>query len=293
MVSVLRAAREVAIAATDGYRLGATVFETRRARTTVVIHGATAVPQSYYAAFAEWLAMTGVRVVTYDYRGVGASRRGSLKGFAATMTDWVERDARAVHAWAGDDVAMIGHSFGGQLIGLLDDLRDVRAAVLVATQLGYYGHWPIAQRARLWATWHVVLPMVVAAAGYLPGRLGLGEDLPAGVALEWARWCRDAEYLIGARPDAAARFAAWSRPTMMIAVKDDPLAPARAIAALAARLSNAPLERRRIDEPLGHFGFFRPRASAHWDEVAEFLCAPAITPFVTTDEIEEDLRYGR
>src|SRR5262249_39825102 len=134
MVSVLRASREVAIAATDGYRLGATVFEPRRARTTVVIHGATAVPQTYYAAFAEWLARPGVRVVTYDYRGVGASRRGSLKGFEATMTDWAERDARAVHAWAGDDVAMIGHSFGGQLIGLLDDLRDVRAAVLVATQ---------------------------------------------------------------------------------------------------------------------------------------------------------------
>ena len=80
MVSVLRAARAITIEATDGYRLGATIFETRRARTTVVIHGATAVPQTYYAAFAEWLAGTGVRVVTYDFRGIGASRRRRRAG---------------------------------------------------------------------------------------------------------------------------------------------------------------------------------------------------------------------
>lgn len=293
MVSLPRSHRRTVIPATDGYLLGATVFEPRRARTTIVIHGATAVPQTYYGAFAEWLSMQGARVITYDYRGVGASRPGTLKGFAATLTDWAERDARAIHAWAGDDVAMIGHSFGGQLIGFLDELRNVRAAAVIATPLAYYGHWPLSSQPKLWATWHLYVPAVVAAFGYAPGWLGLGEDLPAGAALEWARWARHPDYMVADRPDTAARFARWDRPTLLLTVERDPFAPPRAVEAFAARLGNAPVERRRLDAEVGHFGFFRPNASSRWAEVADFLRDPQVTPELTMEEIEEDLRYGR
>ena len=150
MVSVPRttlAPRQTVITAGDGYELGATIFEPRHARGTVVIHGATAVPQRYYAAFAEWLRDRRLRVVTYDYRGIGESRPASLRGFRATMTDWARLDARAAHAWArdqGDDVLIVGHSFGGQILGLVDELHDARGAVYVACQLGGYRYWPIA-----------------------------------------------------------------------------------------------------------------------------------------------------
>src|SRR5262249_35081851 len=74
------------VEAADGEVLGATMFPpSGRGLGTVLVHGATAVPQSYYRHFAAFLATRGMRVITYDYRGVGASRPASLRGFSATM----------------------------------------------------------------------------------------------------------------------------------------------------------------------------------------------------------------
>jgi len=313
MVSVPRpnvatlAPRQIQIAAGDGYPLGATVFEPPRPRGTVVIHGATAVPQRYYAAFADWLRARRLRVITYDYRGIGASRPASLRGFAATMTEWGQLDARAVHAWArdhGDDVVIVGHSFGGQLLGLVDELREAKGALLVAAQLGGYRDWPRAARPKLALTWYALVPAFVAAFGYLPAGAALGVDLPGGVALEWARWCRHRDYLVGYHPDAAARFARWDRPTRLISFADDDFAPPGAIEALASRLGGAPLERDAWTPgddgvaSIGHFGFFRPSAAALWPRATAFLedaLAGEVAPgrWVSEEEIREELEYGR
>src|SRR5687768_441819 len=87
MVSLPRITpRETVITAADGFELGATVIAPPRPRATLVIHGATATKQTYYARFAAYAAARGHRVVTYDYRGVGASRPRSLIGFDATMS---------------------------------------------------------------------------------------------------------------------------------------------------------------------------------------------------------------
>jgi predicted alpha/beta hydrolase len=297
------------IPAADGFPLGATVFEPRRPRATVVIHGATAVPHGYYEAFAGHLAgRARVRVVAYDYRGVGASRPGgALAGFAATMTDWARLDARAVHAWArdlGDPIVLVGHSFGGQLLGLVDELREARGALLVASQLGWYRDWPLAAQPRLALLFRVATPLLTGAFGYLPGRAGLGVDLPAGVAREWARWCTSPGYLVDHDPEAAARFARWDRPTLLLGFTDDDFAPPRTVAALRRRLRGAPLEHRtwrpgdRGLDAVGHFGFFRPRAAALWPDAVGFVGAvlAGVDPrrdVLRAADLEADLRFGR
>ena len=53
----------------------------------------------------------------------------------------------------GRPVAILGHSFGGQLVGLIDEARESAGAIFVGAQLGYYGYWPLLQRARLAVTW--------------------------------------------------------------------------------------------------------------------------------------------
>jgi predicted alpha/beta hydrolase len=131
-------------------------------------------------------------VLTYDYRGVGRSRRGPLgrAANAMTMRDWAERDAVAAHrALVARDpsarVLAVAHSFGGQTLGLSDALHDVSAAAMVGVQFGYVGHWPAAGRARLGLAWNVLVPSFSSALGYVPGWSGIGEDLPGGVAREW------------------------------------------------------------------------------------------------------------
>ena len=53
-------------------------------RAVVIINAATSVRCSYYARFAEYLFSHGMDVMLFDYRGIGASRTGSLRGFKAS-----------------------------------------------------------------------------------------------------------------------------------------------------------------------------------------------------------------
>jgi predicted alpha/beta hydrolase len=310
--------RFITLTTRDDHRISATWFEPLgRARATVVIHGATAVPQSYYLRFAQHLAASSYRVLTYDYRGIGSSRPSSLRGFRATMTDWALYDARAALEEAQREhpelpLVFVGHSFGGQLLGLLDQARDVKGAVLVGAQLGYYGHWPMPERVRLALTWKVLVPTLTRMFGYLPGKAGIGEDLPRGVAEEWARWCSHPEYLISEHPAARSRFARFQRPTLFYSFTDDTFGPEGAVNALVDRLSGAALTHRRLDprelgeHSVGHFGFFRPRfedslwREARWfiDDLVEdrqsFQPAARRSVFsVSTDEVMADLAHGR
>lgn len=264
--------------------LGGTLFQPpAAAEATVIVHGATATPQSYYRRFAEYLAASGLRVLTYDYRGVGRSRPEVLRGYRATMTEWAKVDAAGAHAYVRErfgasPVVIVGHSFGGQLFGLIDDVQEARGAVLVGSQLGYYGSWPLVTRLKLGLVWRAVVPSCTAMWGYLPGKIGIGEDLPRGVAEEWARWCSHPDYLMGEHEDARDRFARFSRPLRLYSFTDDVYAPERTVKHLLRYFPNADVERVIVapgdhgGEPIGHFGFFRPRfRDTFWADTASYV----------------------
>jgi predicted alpha/beta hydrolase len=320
MISRGDSERGLDVSACDGFRLKATVFTpAERPRGTVLINGATAVPATYYRRFAGFLARSGLRAVTYDYRGIGASAPPTLRGFEATMSDWAELDARGLFHFVRSEweepVALVGHSFGGQLIGLVDELRHASGALLVGAQLGYFGYWPLLERPRLWAIWRGLVPAATAAYGFLPGKLGLGNDLPSGVAREWARWCSQPGYLLSEHPSARVRFALFDKPVRFYSFGDDDYAPERAVEELIALFVNSKLDRRRFDaaelgvDEVGHFGFFRPRlAETLWPEALQFLDATCSGRSPAPSEIERkpdelwgfdvnevmaDLNYGR
>lgn len=273
-------ALDLTIPARDGFPLAATFFEPDGdpRGIVVVVNGATAVPRSYYAAFATWLAGRGFPTLTYDYRGIGGSRPPRLRGFPATMREWATEDMAGAFAWArkraaSARLAVVGHSSGGWLLGFLPEATDLALLVTVASQSGHWRHWEGARRWRRWLDWHVLLPVVARAWGYVPGRMGLGEDLPRNVALQWARWCRDQRFTT-TEPDVdygriACPLVAWS-------FRDDAYAPPAAVDALLREFRNARIERRTISPeeagaPVGHFGFFRPRHERLWREVEAAL----------------------
>lgn len=272
------------VPATDGYPLAVSVYEPASPTTrVVVIASATAVKRSYYAAFAAWLARTGVRVVTFDYRGIGGSRPRELASLEASLVDWGERDLSAVLAWAaktyGDGKTdAVVHSVGGQLLGLVPDPSMVRHVVMVGSQSGDLRLWPaVTNRVLFGALWYAVVPMIASTLGYLPGSLGIGEDLPGGVAREWARWCRTPGYVVGGA-DGAARREGYRRlgsPVLAFGFEDDDYAPTAAVDALLALYDHARITRRHVpasEHRVGHFGFFRARFEhTLWREAAAFL----------------------
>lgn len=314
---------ELSLSTADGTTLGARLFEPEtgvEVRGSVLVHGATATPSRYYDRFARWLAGRGYRVLTYDYRGIGRSRRGRLgrEANAMRMRAWAEEDAVAAQeALRARDprapMLVVAHSFGGQSLGLTDALHEVAAAAMVGVQLGWVGHWPTVGRARLGLVWNVLVPTFTSTLGYVPGWAGMGEDLPGGVAREWARWCTSPGYLLDHVDGARERFARFEAPTLFYSFTDDDYAPRAAVEHYLATLSGAARTHRRfaptdlgVDE-IGHFGFFRPRFEPTlWLEVARFFDdvtlgrTPRLAPHLSRlairpseDDIALDLAYGR
>ena len=282
---------ELTIAALDGFRLAATSVEPAAGRTpagpghSVLILAATAVRRRYYARFAGYLAEHGMRVLSFDYRGIGDSRPGSLRGFSARMHEWARLDAagalRHVHeAWGETRPLLVGHSFGGQALGLLPQPLEARAALLVAAQSGYWGHWRGPRRLGMFALWHAAVPLLCRLFGYFPAaRLGLGEDLPRGVAEEWAAWGRLRGYVFEADGGAWKEgYRAVTLPIRAYSFADDTFAPRPAVDALLEGYARAPIERRHLAPAelgarrIGHWGFFREGLqSSLWPEALTWL----------------------
>jgi len=107
------------------------------ARGAVLIVPAMGVPQAFYAAFATWLTNEGFHVATFDYRGMGKSRRGPLSAVHANIITWAQQDTAAVlHALAarapGLPITWIGHSLGGQIIPFVPEHRSVSKVITIA-----------------------------------------------------------------------------------------------------------------------------------------------------------------
>ncbi|MGJ9419950.1 serine aminopeptidase domain-containing protein [Massilia sp. CMS3.1] len=274
----------------NGAQLAATLWPAPDPKAIVLIHPATAVTQAFYEPFARHLASLGLIALTYDYRGTGRSRGPSLRGETVTMAGWMLEDVPAVTRWAGArwpglPLLAVGHSVGGHALVLSGGQHDVRAGVLIATHAGITrtirGR---AERARVWCVMRVLAPLLCAIKGYMPGRrIGLGEDLPRGVMLQWSRWTTLPRYFYDDPAlDAARRAAAVRMPLLVLGFNDDLWANPHAMDILLSGVTGAPIERRQVAPravglaSIGHMGFFRKRcAGALWPQVGDWLLAQA------------------
>jgi predicted alpha/beta hydrolase len=257
-------------------------------KATVVIGSAMGVKQDFYAAFAQWLAGQGYLVLSFDYRGMGASRpaeaRRSLRGFKADLYDWVRDYDAAIGALLADapgvPLYVVGHSLGAQLPGLLKHRDRIAGMVSVAAGSGYWrDNAPQLRRIVLYF-WHVLVPVATALFGYFPGRrIGKVGDLPRGVILQWRRWCMNPRYHVGAEGAAAREAFAGARfPVVALSITDDELMTERGTRVLIDCYENAPCELQRIAPAdvgaprIGHFGLFRPQFQATlWQRVEQRL----------------------
>ncbi len=242
---------------------------TEPARGAVILVPAMGVPQSYYGAFATWLAREGFLVATFDYRGMGLSRRSSLRDVDADIVTWAEQDTQAVLAKlvaraSGLPVTWIGHSLGGQIIPFVKERAGVEKILTVATGSGYWRQNSPPLRRKVWIFWWAAVPLATPLFGYFPGkRLGMVGDLPRGVVRQWRRWCLDPEYAVGDGEAVRARFGEVTTPITSFSFTDDEMMSAENTASLHGFYEGAPKAMRRIspDElgvpKIGHFGFFR------------------------------------
>jgi predicted alpha/beta hydrolase len=279
--------QDTTIEAVDGYRLAATSFTPAgEPRGVALINSATAVPRRIYRGFAAYLTERGLAALTYDYRGIGGSRPASLRGFSARMRDWASLDATAAlaharRAYPRVPLVAVGHSFGGHAIGLVPNNSEIARALLVASQAGYWRLFASPERYRVYLIMRCIGTPIAKILGYVPGRLGLGVDMPGGVFLEWADWVTRRRYFFD-DPTLAelANFPRYRGPLTAIGLADDPWATPEAIAVLLAGFTGTQPEFRLVHPAdigvakIGHFGFFRPNhRETLWRPAADWLAA--------------------
>jgi predicted alpha/beta hydrolase len=253
-------------------------------KAAVIIPSAMGVAQQFYTQFAQWLAGQGYHVTTFDYRGIGLSAPPSLRGFPVNIFDWAEDCAAVIDAVKSQlpDVPLhwIGHSLGGQLLGLIPNRARIDRVVTVATGSGYWLENTWRTKSVVWWLWFVVVPIALRVAGYFPGkRLRKVGNLPRGVMAQWRRWCLSREYVVGAEGEHVREaYASVRMPMLSLSFTDDELMSARGIRSLHGLYTNAPVEYRRISPPdvgarhIGHFGFFRPQFERTlWPLVPQWL----------------------
>ena len=280
----------------DGYNLLATTFEPSgpsRQNRLAVINAGAGIPARYYQSFATSLAEAGIPVVTYDYRGIGKSRFGPLNGFSASVEDWGSKDCAAILSYAKlafpkAKIAIIGHSVGSFLTGFVTDPAGIDLFAFIGGHTGYFGDYRLRSRLQMALMWHVVMPAISKKYGYFPGRrFGLPEDLPLGVALEWAaRRKPDFRWNINqpdGSPDTARRgqitdrFAAFSGRGLLLRTIDDAFVTNSASRRLQGLFSGVQFADHPIDPKqagigkVGHFGFFRSRNKALWPLVTNWI----------------------
>jgi predicted alpha/beta hydrolase len=204
----------VEIRTADGVGLQAMVYRPQGSRgRAVLVAGGLGIPQRFYAPFATWLAERGHRVLTFDLRGMGSSRRPehrrSLRGLDADMLTWARRDfPAAVRALsdesAGESIALIGHSLGAHHAAMTDSDTQARidTVVSVAAGAGYWRDWAPPSRRLAPLMLHLAAPLLTPVLGYFPGRaLRMVGDLPGPAMRQWTRWCRHPDFAWGAEPD--------------------------------------------------------------------------------------------
>jgi predicted alpha/beta hydrolase len=271
--------------ATDGHQLVARRFEANgQVKANVVIASAMAVPQSFYGPFARYLANHGYAAWTFDYRGIGESRTGSLRRFKADLGDWLHKDYDALLRMIGEaaptlPLFVVGHSFGGQVAPLLPSRERLAGLVNIAVGSGSTRHLTPRMRRSAPLLWHVLAPALCPVFGYFPGaRLGVVGDLPTGALFQWRRWCLTPEYLLTGEPGAREAYATADYPVLALSFVDDELLLEHGSRLLHDAYRKRIPDYRVIDAAhhglarIGHFGFFKPQSEAGlWPLVSNWL----------------------
>ena len=267
-----------------GHFLSVSVFEPKeRAKAAIMICSATGVKQSLYYKFAQFLAAQDYVVYTFDYAGIGQSKPDSLKRFNTSASQWANNDIESVLKMLKTkhtDIPLLalGHSIGGQLLGITPSNNQLDGVILVAAQMGYWKMWKGVQKYSMALLWYVLMPLSIKFKGYFPGRLlGSSEDLPKDMALEWRSWCMSPNYLFDKVEGADKKYQGVTVPLYSISAEDDKFAPQNVVNWISQRYQNAKVTRIHLLpkelnlKSIGHFGYFRSHKKVVWHQLLTII----------------------
>lgn len=191
----------------DDYHLSARFYAhntVNKKNLPVLICPATGITKQFYNSFATWLSEQGYDVLVFDFRGIGDSLHGPLSKSEASIVQWGQLDIPAaihtlLYRTKASQVILLGHSAGGQLLGIIPNHEKVAKVVAVSGSSGHIKG--LKGRTKLLAPlmFKAIFPIARLTLGYGPtSAIGMGENLPKDVARQWAEFCSKPGYVINA-----------------------------------------------------------------------------------------------
>ncbi|WP_063291021.1 alpha/beta hydrolase family protein [Pseudovibrio sp. Ad5] len=252
-------------------------------KSSVIIHGATGVPQLFYAKFARWVAEQGHLCLTYDYRDFGASKQIHPRNSSATMSDWGLYDQQAafdalLQLADTPSTHVIGHSLGGFMLPFHRNLDMVDKVTTVACGQVYWRDHHMPYFLTVVAFWYLLGPAVTRMKGYLPGKaLGIGADIPAGVYWQWRKWCTSPTFF---KDDIGSALPSmnpkpFTGPIKIMSFTDDDLAPNASVERLPPLYKDAQVTRQILNpadfelKEVGHLKAFAKQNAVLWPEILD------------------------
>ncbi|MGI9355117.1 MAG: alpha/beta hydrolase family protein [Rhizobiaceae bacterium] len=274
----------VLIEAGNDWTLHGTLYageETQADLPAILISAAAAVPHTYYANFAKFLVKAGAQgALIYDYRGIAASAGDHKRWRSLQMKDQALLDFPAAagflqERFPDNTLVGLGHSYGGQALGLSGVADGFARYATVATMSGYWRSLDTPWR--VWLQTQILGKSVASLLGYVPEAVSPGTTMPSGIFLDWAQWIASPDYFFSDRDlPETSRFIDVTLPYLSIGLTDDPWGTRQAVYDFMCHYTNADLRQMWIEPgesgKIGHLGYFSRRHSAAlWPELRDFL----------------------
>ena len=270
--------------------LAATVYRPKdEVKTAVMIAPATGIKRQFYHNFATYLAASGFGVLTFDNEGIGESLNSDLSKCDASLISWGRHDMPAVLDALQDEFPnatyhLIGHSAGGQLIGLMPNYQAIASVFNVACSSGQIKNMDMPYKLKAIGFMNAFIPLTNLTFGYTPAdKIGMGEPLPRSVARQWREWCNGAGYIETAFGKSIHThfYDEIDMPALWLGFSDDEIANSKNIDDMIRVFSKMPVEKRFFEpeefglNSIGHMRYFSSKTNAKapqlWQMAVDWL----------------------
>jgi len=270
----------------DQFAVAATTYvPTKELKAAVIIGPATGIKRQFYASFASFLAEKGYGVIIFDNRGIGDSLVGSVSESDASLQCWGQQDMPAVFeqlktVFPNTKYHLIGHSAGGQLVGLMHNAMELTSIFNFACSSGQLKNMKALYSAKAHFFMNLFIPLSNAIFGHTKSQwLGMGEPLPKAVAQQWREWCNSQGYVKAAFGKTIHNhlYDDLSIPSMWVNATDDDIAidaNVEDMLTVFTKLSSQTLTLSPRDyalDEIGHMKFFSRRSQILWTHVLNWL----------------------
>lgn len=284
----MSAFENLSIHCNDGYELSARFYPhqtTSKHALPILICPATGITKTFYNNYATWLTEQGHDVLVFDFRGIGESLHGPLKQSTASIAQWGQLDIPAaidtlINKTQAAQVIILGHSAGGQLLGIVPNYNKVAKVVAVSGSTGHVKD--LKGRTKLLAPvmFNIIFPIARYTLGYGPtNAIGMGENLPKDVAREWAQFCSKPGYVLNALGKTVQQdfHAQVNCPITAVWSTDDEIATKANVKDLLRLYPNAPTDMIELNpkatghKAIGHMLMFKSSHKNLWPIIEKEL----------------------